>query len=192
MGVRVSVWNLKTRWCVNARHVKRSQNQKKFQEAVNNCAHTLVVLVLCIFGTCRAFLLAEVFLTRCPLVNFSCAPVFVCLKGPWAYVCAVSFDVIRCTHCSETVLRPSSWPQPQTSHRQMSIVVRWSRYRQYSSVHPWGCWEFRYFSSSCHLISMVPLLCFHAPLLASIAFQWSCCHWVSPCLLPLERFTHAR
>ena len=30
MGVRVSVWSLKTRWCVNARHVNRSQNQKKF------------------------------------------------------------------------------------------------------------------------------------------------------------------
>ena len=80
MGVRVSVWNLKTRWCVNARHVNRSQNQKQFQEAVNNCAHTLVVLVLCIFGTCRAFLLAEVFLTRCLFVKFSCAPVFVCLE----------------------------------------------------------------------------------------------------------------
>ena len=67
MGVRVSVWNLKTRCCVNARHVNTSQNQKKFQEAVNACAYTLVVLVLCIFGTCRAFFLAEVFLTRCPL-----------------------------------------------------------------------------------------------------------------------------
>ena len=82
MGVRVSVWNLKTRWCVNSRHVNRSQNQKKFMSDVNNCAHTLVVLVLCIFGTCRAFLLAEVFLSRCPFVKFSCAPVFVCLKGP--------------------------------------------------------------------------------------------------------------
>ena len=49
---------------------------------VNNCAHTLVVLVLCIFGTCRAFFLAEVFLTRCLFVKFSCAPVFVCFKGP--------------------------------------------------------------------------------------------------------------
>ena len=51
-------------------------------EVVNNCAHTLVALVLCIFGTCRAFLLAEVFLTRCPFVKVSCSPVFVCLKGP--------------------------------------------------------------------------------------------------------------
>ena len=51
-------------------------------EFVNNCAHTLVVLVLCIFGTCRAFLLAEVFLTRCPFVKVSCAPVLVFLKGP--------------------------------------------------------------------------------------------------------------
>ena len=56
--------------------------RKPFTTNVNNCAHTLVVLVLCIFGTCRAFLLAEVFLTRCPFVKFSCAPVFVCLKGP--------------------------------------------------------------------------------------------------------------
>ena len=51
-------------------------------KGVNNCAHTLVVLVLCIFGTCRAFLLAEVFLAWCPVVKFSCAPLFVCLKGP--------------------------------------------------------------------------------------------------------------
>ena len=42
--------------------------------AVNNCAHTLVVLVLCIFGTCRAFLLAEVFLTRCLLSSFHVHP----------------------------------------------------------------------------------------------------------------------
>ena len=55
---------------------------KSVLKFVNNCAHTLVVLVLCIFGTCRAFLLAEVFLTRCPFVKFSCAHVFVCLKGP--------------------------------------------------------------------------------------------------------------
>ena len=53
-------------------------------------------------------------------VKFLCAPVFVCLKGPWAYVCAVSFDVIRCTLCSETVLRPSSWLPSQTSHRQIT------------------------------------------------------------------------
>ena len=49
---------------------------------VNNFAHTLVVLVLCVFGTCRAFRHAEVFLTRCPFVKFLCTPVFVCLKGP--------------------------------------------------------------------------------------------------------------
>ena len=44
-------------------------------------------------------------------VKFLCAPVFVCLKGPGAYVRAVSFfdfDVTRCTPLSETVLRPSS------------------------------------------------------------------------------------
>ena len=50
---------------------------------VNNCAHSLVVLVLCVFGICRAFfVLVEVLLTRCPHVDFSCAPVFVCPKGP--------------------------------------------------------------------------------------------------------------
>ena len=43
-----------------------------------------------------------------------------------------------------------------------------------------------------HLITMVPWSCFHGPLLASIAFQWSCCHRVSPCFLPLERFTRAK
>ena len=51
-------------------------------ECANNYAHTLVVLVLCVFGTCRAFRLAEVFLARCLFVKFSCTPVFVCLKGP--------------------------------------------------------------------------------------------------------------
>ena len=33
--------------------------------AVNNCVHTLAVLVLCIFSTCRAFRHFEVFLSRC-------------------------------------------------------------------------------------------------------------------------------
>ena len=90
MGVRVSVWKLKTRWCVNARHVNRSQNQKKFQEAVNKSADTLVVLVLCIVGTCRAFLLAEVFLTRSPFCQvFMCTR--VCLpQGPLS-LCLRSF-----------------------------------------------------------------------------------------------------
>ena len=49
---------------------------------VNNCVHTLAVLVLCIFSTCRAFRHLEVFLSRCSFVKFLCAPVFVCLKGP--------------------------------------------------------------------------------------------------------------
>ena len=40
------------------------KTQKKFWEAVNNCEHPLVVLVLCVFGTCRAFVVpAEVFHT---------------------------------------------------------------------------------------------------------------------------------
>ena len=59
------------------------KTKRNFVEAVNNCVHPLVVLVLRVFGTCRAFLVpAEIFLTWCPHVDFSCAPVFVCLKGP--------------------------------------------------------------------------------------------------------------
>ena len=46
----------------------------------NNCEHPLAVLVLCVFGTCRAFVVsAEVFHTWCPHVDFSRAPVFVSL-----------------------------------------------------------------------------------------------------------------
>ena len=41
---------------------------------VNNCAHTLVVLVLCVFGTCRAFLLAEVFSHGVLLSSFHVHP----------------------------------------------------------------------------------------------------------------------
>ena len=60
-----------------------SSEKMKDMDDVNNCAHSLVVLVLCVFGTCRAFLVPiEVFLTWCPQADFSCAPVFVCLKGP--------------------------------------------------------------------------------------------------------------
>ena len=47
---------------MNARHASDPQNHEKFLEAVNNCDHLLVVLVLCVFGTCRAFVVpAEVF-----------------------------------------------------------------------------------------------------------------------------------
>ena len=49
---------------------------------VNNCEHPLVVLVLCVFGTCRAFVVpAEVFHTWCPHVDYSRAPVFVSLRA---------------------------------------------------------------------------------------------------------------
>ena len=41
----------------------------KGSQFVNTCAYTLVVFVLCIFGTSRAFFLAEVFLTRCPFLS---------------------------------------------------------------------------------------------------------------------------
>ena len=44
---------------------------------VNNCEHQLVELVLCVFGTCRAFVVpAEVFHTWCSYADFfSCAGV---------------------------------------------------------------------------------------------------------------------
>ena len=58
------------------------KNQKKFQEAVNNCEHRLVVLVLCVSGTCRAFVVpAEVCHTWCHHVDFSRAAVFVSLRA---------------------------------------------------------------------------------------------------------------
>ena len=60
------------------------KNKKKFWETGNNCEHPLVVLVLCVFGTCRAFVVpAEVFTyhTWCPHVDFSRASVFVSLMG---------------------------------------------------------------------------------------------------------------
>ena len=63
-------------------NLKEPQNQKKFWEAVNNCEHPLVVLVLCVFGTCRAFVvLAEAFRSWCPHVDFSRARVFVSLRA---------------------------------------------------------------------------------------------------------------
>ena len=51
----------------------------------------------------------------------------------------------------------------------------------------WTCFEFLYFSSSSRLITTVSLLCIRAPLLASMTFQWSCCHWVLSCLISLRR-----
>ena len=53
------------------------------------------VLVLCIFGICRAFFLAEVFHTRCLLVKFSCAQVFVCFKGYVFYIFTKSYDAME-------------------------------------------------------------------------------------------------
>ena len=109
---------------------------------VNNCAHTLVVLVLCTFGTCRAFRLADVFSYGVLLSSFHVHP---CLFAS-AYVCAVSFDVIHCTPCSETVLRPSSWPQSQTSHRQLVAELRFLQFaKSYDGVQWWKwpgeqCW----------------------------------------------------
>ena len=66
---------------------------------LSTTVRTLVVLVLCVFGTCRAFLLAEVFLTRCPF------HVHPCLFASRALE-LVSAQFL--SSCSETVLRPSS------------------------------------------------------------------------------------
>ena len=72
----------------NTNQSKQAQGEGSF--VVNNCAHTLVVLVLCIFDTCRAFLLVEVFLTRCPFCQgFMCTRVCL-LRGPLS-LCLRSF-----------------------------------------------------------------------------------------------------
>ena len=59
-------------------------------KVVNNCAHTLPVLVLCIYSTCRAFRHLEVFLSRCSFCQvFMCTR--VCLpQGPLS-LCVRSF-----------------------------------------------------------------------------------------------------
>ena len=50
---------------MNARHASEPRNQKRCRGAVNNCEHPLVVLVFCVFGTCRAFFVpAEFFFTH--------------------------------------------------------------------------------------------------------------------------------
>ena len=55
---------------------------KLWTNCVNNCEYPLVVLVLCVFGTCRAFVFAaKVFHTWCPHVDFSRALVFVSLRA---------------------------------------------------------------------------------------------------------------
>ena len=71
--------------------------------SVNNCEYPLVVLVLCIFGTCRAFVVpAEVFHTCVLMLIFLVHSWVFFLKGPRAYVCAVSsfdFDVLTAARC---------------------------------------------------------------------------------------------
>ena len=73
----------------------------------------------------------------------------------------------------------------QVAQYEMSTVVRKSRYRQHSLVHPILVWDARYMSSLIHRSSMESWLCFLAPMFASFAFQWSC-HWLSLCFAPLE------
>ena len=66
------------------------QTADTISAAVNICVHTLAVLVLCIFCTCRAFRHLEVFLSRCPPCQvFMCTR--VCLpQGPLS-LCLRSF-----------------------------------------------------------------------------------------------------
>ena len=73
----------------DARHVNRSQNQKKFQEAVYNCAHTLVVLGFVYFRhlSCVPFLrgfshtvsFCQVFM--CTRVCLPQGPLSLCLRS---------------------------------------------------------------------------------------------------------------
>ena len=57
---------------------------------VNICEHTSVVLVLCIFCTCRAFCCLEVFPSRCSQCQvFMCTVVFL-PQGPLS-LCLRSF-----------------------------------------------------------------------------------------------------
>ena len=74
----------------NGEAVPRAANFGDLITAVNNCAHTLAVLVLCIFSTCRAFRHLEVFLSRCSFCQvFMCTR--VCLpQGPLS-LCLRSF-----------------------------------------------------------------------------------------------------
>ena len=64
---------------------------------------------------------------------------------------------------------------------EMSIVVRWSRYQQYSLVRPILVWDTRYMASLIHRSSTKSSLCFLVPISASFAFQWSFCHRPSQC-----------
>ena len=66
----------------NRERATRPTEVRSCRACVNIRVHTLAVLVLCIFCTCRAFRHLEVFLSRCLFVKFVCAPVSVCLKGP--------------------------------------------------------------------------------------------------------------
>ena len=53
-----------------------------YSNFVNSGEHTLAVLVLCIFCTCRAVRLLRFFSHGVRCVKFLCTPVPVCLKGP--------------------------------------------------------------------------------------------------------------
>ena len=58
------------------------------------------------------------------------------------------------------------------SKSEMSIVVRWSKCRQYSSVHPWARWDFLYFSSCATWLWLCPhcvsMLLFRHSLLSNV------------------------
>ena len=53
-------------------------------------------------------------------------------------------------------------------------------------VQPRVVWQARYVSSSFHRCTMEPSPLFFTHFVASLAFQWSCCHWVCPCFAPRE------
>ena len=90
VGSRRAAWRVITSTEQKEKFKGKEELVLHAREYVNDCAHTLVVLVLCIFGTCRAFLLAKVFLTRCLFCQvFMCTR--VCLsQGPLS-LCLRSF-----------------------------------------------------------------------------------------------------
>ena len=75
-------WGIHTRVLTRSSQTATPCRSRWRSYCVNNCEHPLSVLVLCVFGTCRAFVvLAEALHTWCPHVDFCSAPVFVSLRA---------------------------------------------------------------------------------------------------------------
>ena len=106
-------------------NLKNEGKKRSTSKYANNCAHSLVVLILCVFGTCRAFLVpVEVFLTWCPHVDFSCAP---CLFASRALelMLAQFLPLILMGYAVRPVQRLSCDRHPDHSHRHH--IDSWQR-----------------------------------------------------------------